>query len=683
MAAEQKKKTLPGCGLQTLALLPMLNWLALVCLGAGWTGPLDLLCGMLYGMISFIFPSAAPWMWILGMVHYLISCSMLKMGQPEPGLHEPGKGKEKKQPAHKDEIRLADTTEPFIPVEIPGMPEIVESIPGDNPEEQIPELGTVLVVPPRQTTVRTPVERFQRDILLYADREGVESPLIPFDDSRPTYESMNQGQRAWYFFWRSQVRSGSYPDTDVGYIWLHTFELLSGSGWEEPQAGYDKLLDLWKSYRGRHPGLDERMFLWTLDFAWQHGLPCLVPDLEGLCLPEETVLRDLMIDAYSGGKPLKLPFLLVDALCAYSLVGSKFYKDEHQPLVEEAMPRVVALADAALLKKMNKSLLAVYGPARTRKQSHILYSGALCPGAEQKVEISVRAYTSGQKLPAFINELVRFSENVLRGICGYRGRLRGVELDPETAALVEAFLRKEYGNAGKSEEPPKPRQKLELDFDNIAQLRAQSDEVRDALEVSENPDTPKAALTDLQAVEELLKELSAEENELMDLLRSYGWEVKYESHMEQTMGSINAKALRALACALLVREGDMLIAEDDYRDELNHIHAMRMAKQIPEKQDAPRKGKYFDMEKLSEPMAELMEALSEMQQQVVHIVLLGEDVQERLAAIAEEAMTMPEILIDEINDIAAGILDDILIDGFGDVPCVLEQYAEELKKAMI
>ena len=35
----------------------------------------------------------------------------------------------------------------------------------------------------------------------------------------------------------------------------------------------------------------------------------------------------------------------------------------------------------------------------------------------------------------------------------------------------------------------------------------------------------------------------------------------------------------------------------------------------------------------------------------------------------------------EINDIATQYIGDILIDTFGDEMCVLEQYADELKKA--
>lgn len=673
MSAERKNRSLPGGGLRLLSFLPTLNWLALIFLGVGWKRPADLLCGLIYGAVTFAHPPAAVLMWILGIVHYSIAVSLVKSEGPKPKTPDPGQFHEKKQAVPEVEIQLPEPSDPFAHVEIPGEPEWIEPIPV-APEKDI--------TPVKPVTVLSAKERFLRDMKKYEGREGKEAPFVPFGDEKPLYESMSPRQQAWYFYWRSRVRGKSYPDTDVGYIWLYTFELLSGCGWQEPAQGYEKLLSLWTEYRQRYPGLDGRMLRWLLDFAWKHGLSCRMPEMKGLCLPLQLVLRDMMIEACSSAKPLKLPFLLVDALCEYPLTGSKFYKDGHGDLVEEAIPRVVALTDAALLKQKNKGLLAVYGPARTRKQSHILFADAICPDSDQHIVISVRGYTSSQKLRGFINMLVRFSENVLRSICAYPGRLRGVELDPELAALVETFLRKEYGAAGKKDPPPKPRQKLQLDFDNIAQLRAQADEVRDALEVAEDPDTPKVPLTDLQAVAELVKELDSAEAELMDLLHRRGWEMEYTPGMEQTVESINAKAIRLLACALLVREGDSLLAEDDYRDELNHIYAMKQQKQEVPPAENPE-GKYFDPGKLSPPMAELMAALSQLQQQAVRIVLLGENVQGKLAELAEEAMTMPEILIDEINDLAAQYLDDILIDGFGDVPEVLEQYADELKKAMI
>lgn len=85
---------------------------------------------------------------------------------------------------------------------------------------------------------------------------------------------------------------------------------------------------------------------------------------------------------------------------------------------------------------------------------------------------------------------------------------------------------------------------------------------------------------------------------------------------------------------------------------------------------------------LSEELKRFFEALTDIQRQALQAILLSDHPQEKLTELAQEAMSMPEILIDEINDVATQVLDDILIDTFDDTPTVLEQYADELKCAV-
>ena len=79
---------------------------------------------------------------------------------------------------------------------------------------------------------------------------------------------------------------------------------------------------------------------------------------------------------------------------------------------------------------------------------------------------------------------------------------------------------------------------------------------------------------------------------------------------------------------------------------------------------------------------EFLGALTDIQRQALQAILFSDDPQEKLAKLAEETMSMPEIMIDEINDVATQFLDDILVDTFDDTPTVLEQYADELKRAV-
>ena len=452
--------------------------------------------------------------------------------------------------------------------------------------------------------------------------------------------------------------------------------------------GYNQLMKLWEAYKERFPKLDNYLFDWTYDFAQLHNLDYFAPEGSDLQLPSQPALRDILIERHREDKPLKLSFLLVDALCDYSIVGSKFYKDGNQMLMRDAIPRVVALADAALLKKKGKGILELYGPNRTRKQTYYAFQSAICPHANQPIEVAVRAYTSSQKLRTYINELVRYAENVLREMYGYRGRLRGVELEPETGALVRSFLKKEY--SPKLAAPIQQKKvEINLDLTAIETLRAESNAVRDALEVTEDV-TETRQLTDLNVVTGLINTLSGNATEFLHAMFVGKWSAVVEANHKPFVDEINRAAIQCLARELIVIENGFYIVEDDYRDEIEHIFTSisfitpKSSKTNQEVQlDQSSTKAFFNTASLSEGLQNVIGALTDLQQEVLWAIVALTDPQDHINSLADEAMTMPEMLIDEINDIASQEIDDILIDTFNDTMCILEQYEQELKDAVI
>ena len=523
--------------------------------------------------------------------------------------------------------------------------------------------------------------KFIKDMAKFENKVGKEAPFIPFMQYWPSYDSMTKQQKDWYFYWRSQVRKGIYLNTDLSYIFVHVYELLSGYGWTNAQDGYDQLIALWINYRNEHIRLDNYLVGWLFDFAQLHKLEYAVPEGIEITLPYQLAIRDLLIDKHSDEKPLKLPFPLIDALCDYSLAGSKFYKDGHQLLMNEAIPRVVALADAALIKKKGKGILETYGPNRPKKQTYYAFQSANCVHANKRMDISVKGYTSSQKLRGYINELVRYAENVLRELYDCRGRLRGVTLDDETASLVKAFLKKEYSPNRKPIEPEKKKE-VKLDFESINELRNQSDAVRDALEVTEEKIEAKELLTDLDAVKEIFVSMPPYCRMLIDEMRSKSWEMEYNSSVQASIEKINELSGMQLACSIVVVEGNTLILEDDYRDEFNYIYEHLSEIEIPESSEEKDTISKFDLTALSDEMKQLLETLTPAQEEILHIILSQENMSQRIEEIANAEMSMPEILIDEINDIATQYIGDILIDTFDAEMSVLEQYVIELKEAM-
>lgn len=70
------------------------------------------------------------------------------------------------------------------------------------------------------------------------NERGEPAPFAPFMSYWPTYEHMMESQQRWYFYWRSEVRAGRYPDTDLSYIFVYVYELINGVGWSDPPEGY-------------------------------------------------------------------------------------------------------------------------------------------------------------------------------------------------------------------------------------------------------------------------------------------------------------------------------------------------------------------------------------------------------------------------------------------------------------
>ncbi|GJM78984.1 hypothetical protein HMSSN139_14800 [Paenibacillus sp. HMSSN-139] len=80
--------------------------------------------------------------------------------------------------------------------------------------------------------------------------------FVPFQTYWPTYDEMQPRQLKWYLFWREEVRSGRYPDTDLSYLFVYLYELIHGIGWSEPAEGYALMERVWQGYRQRYPKLD-------------------------------------------------------------------------------------------------------------------------------------------------------------------------------------------------------------------------------------------------------------------------------------------------------------------------------------------------------------------------------------------------------------------------------------------
>jgi len=713
-------RKLPGIGFRVLSFIPAFNWISLLYIGLINSSTLNVICAVAYALITFTDISLSPLIWILGIVHYSVAYRNVK--KQIIGDTRKSTTQTKTTPIHD----IISASNGFSDIVVPGEQESKQSIPvmpssalegvrndvstkntsaasgfpdivaskeqeSKNRFSDIVALGeqeSKQSIPVRSSyapedirvsiSMHDPETKFFRDLERNALREGKTAAFVPFMSYWPTYDSMNKAQQEWYFYWRSQIRKGNYLDTDLSYIFVLIYELLSGIGWQDPQEGYQKLMQLWAAYQKKFPSLDSYLTRWTFDFTQQYNLEYRLSDVDENPRLAPSVMTDILISQHAEDVPLKLNFSLIDALSDYSLVKSKFYKDGNQDLMHEAIPRAIALADAALHKNKQKGILDTYGPSRIKKQEYYAFSSALCPQANKKTYVTVKDYSTYPELRAYIKELVRYSENTLRELRGYKGRLRGVTIDEETAKLIVNFLKKEYGQQATQEN--EPTQKIvTLDFNKIKILIDDSDAVRKALEVEEtNTPENKELYTDIREVTAIYTAISPKARSLLDRLDKSTWECSAAQEDEPLIVEINRLAERYLGRALLVVEASKIIAEDDYRDELEYIYQNQ-----PTTSFEKHGSKLFDSSVLSPEMKELVDALEPVQQKVLYVLITSENPQSDLEKIAEEANTMPQPLLDDINALALQQMGDIIVDAIDQKPQILDEYLDLLKKSVV
>ena len=273
----------------------------------------------------------------------------------------------------------------------------------------------------------------------------------------------------------------------------------------------------------------------------------------------------------------------------------------------------------------------------------------------------------------------------------YSAKLQGIELAEPVEACVDAYVKASLAKP-ETAAPAKEAPKIVLDLSSVDRLRAESEQVREALiaSVGEEPptqepseegfvqrpdDAPEGMLTDLAAVQRILKRLSSEQRGMLDMMRQTEWRtdtgrihVRLPQAMPEVLiDEINVIAMGQLGCALIEREGDGLVVAEDYRDELEYLMPMQ------------RQDSLWSI--AGEDMDDDWRAFFEQVHERVSLDALAALMEgpEAFAAHAKERNEMPDLLLDSINEIASDTIGDLVADADG----IYEDYLPEIKKHLI
>ena len=234
--------------------------------------------------------------------------------------------------------------------------------------------------------------------------------------------------------------------------------------------------------------------------------------------------------------------------------------------------------------------------------------------------------------------------------------------------------------------PPLPAAvppRVSIDHEKVARLAAESDELMarllqdveaashvpvPAIRPSPQPQregiqrpagTPDGLLTDLDPVSDILKGLAPKERTVLQILATGGWEAEDGALadaldgmlLEPPIDRINGLSLEFLGDLLIASEGGRRVVAEDYRDELEHLLPKSEAAVLaPGAQTG-----------LAAEWADFRRELAEYQLKALGIVAGHDDPGPALQELAAGQGLMPEMLIDSINELALGMVGDLVV----------------------
>jgi len=534
-------------------------------------------------------------------------------------------------------------------------------------------------------------EQFVQQAKELEGETGETAEFVPFQTYWPTYAEMQPAQLKWYLHWRGEVRAGRYPDTDLSYLFVYMYELIHGIGWRKPSQGLDLLFRVWREYRERYPKLEVYAREWLYDFALVFGLD--LPGTEPLLKFPRNLsaeLRELEWYRRFTAEPLELTWDMLTPLLDYEVEKSRFYTGQGRKDLQQYAPKVVSLVDGYLGKTQGNRLIDRFKP-REKKVKRYLFRSAVYDFElyGRSVPVTMIPVSEHPPLRDYVTQLVRLTENKLRDLTGFKGKLRGIVVEPDVEQLVDRFLRKEFEQR-KAEEAKARTPKVKINTARLRKLQKESDEVRDLLLAEElggvgetawgGPETAASPTTENKPgrrrdSSHKRKQSGPQQTEL-DFER--GWLVFAEEPEEFPDMGTGAPAVPPTASTDIDSEGiseseSVSQSEIPVARQEAVLRTEREAVAGDEATAALSADRVQGMDELPPGWPEMSARFSGAHLEMLSALLNGEETS-GLMRIAERAGSMPELLLDEINEIAMEEIGDLLVDG-AEIP---GEYRSEL-----
>ena len=491
-------------------------------------------------------------------------------------------------------IKATRTKKPIAQERAPT-PEIPVSPPISTPRATAPERDRFVEVSPGVTVQRSPTtlsysfesraSRFIKDAEKFHEVEGKPIEPVPFMQYWPTFQALNEQQKRWYFYWRSEVRQGRYPSTPLSYIFIYVYELLCLVELPNPSAAAEQVRTIWRQYRETYPELDRYLPEWGGDLlSARSGTPESVEWWNTLLRedgfsPPDVVVNMVLEKAVEDGRVADLPYALWSRLNVYQPKNKFYQRYNADGAVDTAYLAAIRAIDGYFSSlKAKKGLLERYVSAKLYPQTKRAFMSAIVPDDfPDRIELGeARNYTKSSRLGNLLLSITKYTENILRKQKRFAGRVSGFELEEKLQKVLEETF------ASPEEKQPIAPVHITFDPERIRTLQEESELVSAMLNIETEEDAPPLynnivevrALWDKLSVPEKLLLLAIHTHRVDEMGQITASVVDAGTLPRDLVSHVNALSLSFLGDQIISIEGPGKVTiADDFVDEMDLIAA--------------------------------------------------------------------------------------------------------------
>ncbi len=470
---------------------------------------------------------------------------------------------------------------------------------------------------------------FYKQAQFMADFTDNYGGFAPFSQYFPSFRLMSYDQLRTYFTWRTRVREGNIADVPISYAFLYIYELLSNIGMASPAQGLSELMRFWRAFREFRPEIDKYVLRWLKDYHIYYEPGHSFNDF---------IKENDLAASYPAAVEVDGDFELYRSVSKYNIEKSKFYTKENRALIEgafaHALVRMRSAFDAGgidfddALFRPTKKLMpwqpfkdALFFPFAKQRNRAVVFSAN-----EIYIARDNRWYQSSvlttEKGRLFVGYMMKKTESLLRALTGYK-----YKLGAEQSMIHE-----------------------------------------DSLRVLEKAGVDCAATMEMAVGEfyrEATKTVVTVDRAVLDKLRDEARRTTRALTVEE-----GADPEVKIPCRLQANAD--IFKDDEGKKETE-------AAGTGDTFETPRTGETVETdETVGEPCdiwAEFGQALSQAELAALRGLLRGESIR----ALADAAGTMAEVFAEGINEKAADILGDNLLD---DRLQIYDEYTEKIKETV-